>query len=384
MTEFFAARDLAHAVGFAAARRTESLALPSAAGRTLATAITATAALPGFASAAMDGWAVNGDGPWMLGEPIKAGDEIPTQRLAPGAARPISTGAPLPPDAARGIRSERGTLHGRTLSETIPDAGHHVRGIAEEASSGDLLLEAGLRLSAPRLALAAAAGYDRLAVVVPPATHLLVLGDEVVPAGRPVPGHVRDVFTPALPAVLAQLGAESPMLERVGDSLDDTTAALAATNAALVVTTGGSARGPADHIRASLREHDAEVLLDGVRMRPGHPLLLARLASGTVVLCLPGNPLAAFVGAVVIGGALLDGMLGRPLVPLERVVLAEAVPACPSTRVMAAVRTPDGVVATAHQGAGMLRGLAIAELFAIVAPAGAHAGDLVPSIALPW
>jgi molybdopterin molybdotransferase len=379
VTEFHAARELAHAAGLESPRATETVELADAAGRTLAAAVVATAPLPGFDAAAMDGWVVADDGPWMLGAPIKAGDDIPTDRLAPGAARPISTGAPLPPGSARVIRSERGEVRDGALHETLADTGRHIRAAGEEAAAGEVLVAPGTRMTPPRIALAAGAGYDVLDVVTAPTVRLLVLGDEVVASGRPIPGRVRDVFTPSLPAVLAGFGTRMPEPGRVGDSLAETASAIAVTGVRLLVTTGGSARGPADHVRESLAALDAEILLDGIRMRPGHPLLLARLGD-TLALCLPGNPLAAYVGLVAIGGALVDGMLGRALAPLGQITLAESVPGGPSTRLVPVARATP----TDHQGAGMLRGLAEAELLAIVPPTGAALGDSVEFLPLPW
>ena len=103
MLEFSAARVIAFEAGHAVSR-VEHVSLTDAAGRTLAAPVIATAPLPGFDSAAMDGWAVNGNGPWVLGSPISAGDDVPTVPLAIGAARPISTEAPVPPHAARVLR----------------------------------------------------------------------------------------------------------------------------------------------------------------------------------------------------------------------------------------------------------------------------------------
>jgi molybdopterin molybdotransferase len=382
VTEFHAARDIAHRAGLAAPRSSETVDLAHASGRTLAADLVATAPLPRFDSAAMDGWAVTGDGPWMLGAPIKAGDHIPSERLSPGSARPISTGAPMPPGATRVFRSERGELRGPALTEVEPESRRHVREAGEEAARGDLLLEAGRRLSPPRIALAAAAGYDTIPVIVQPAVRLLVLGDEVIDSGTPIPGRVRDVFSPSLPAVLNELGTLT--LGRVGDSGDDTIAALRDAGDPLLVTTGGTARGPADHVRASLAALGAEVLLDGIRMRPGHPLMLARLESGSLVLCLPGNPLAAYVGLVAIGSALVDGLLARPLEPLGQTTLAEAVAGAPVTRLVAATRTASGAMPTQHQGSGMLRGLAAADLLAVIPPDGAGAGESVAYLPLAW
>jgi molybdopterin molybdotransferase len=382
VTGFHAARELAHAAGLAAPRSTESVSLADARGRVLAEDVFAAAPLPGFASAAMDGWAVAGDGPWVLGEPIAAGDDIPLHPLVPGGARPISTGAPLPPAADRVIRRERGEAHGSTLVELDPEPRGHIREAGEEAARGEQLLVSGQRLTPPRMALAAAAGYDSLEVVAAPAVRLLVLGDEVIERGHPVPGRVRDVFSPSLPAVLARLGRLT--LGRVGDSRESTTAAFAAAREPLLITTGGSARGPADHVQPSLNALDAEMLIDGVAMRPGHPLKLARLPTGPLLLCLPGNPFAGYVGLIAIGSALIDGMLGQGPDPLPHIMLADAVPGGRTTRIVAAVRTPLGVVPTDHQGPGMLRGLAAADLLVVIPQSGAVSGETVEFLPLPW
>ena len=71
-------------------------------GRTLAADVAALQDMPHYASSAMDGWAVNGSGPWILAEP--------GQRLAPHQASPIVTGGLIPPGAKAVLRSESGTL----------------------------------------------------------------------------------------------------------------------------------------------------------------------------------------------------------------------------------------------------------------------------------
>jgi molybdopterin molybdotransferase len=129
----------------------------------------------------------------------------------------------------------------------------------------------------------------------------------------------------------------------------------------------------------------ATVLIDGVRMRPGHPVMVARLVDGRLMLCLPGNPLAAMLVLASLGVPLIDGMLGRPLAPLGRVGLAhDMANLSGSTRLVAFRRTADGAVPTARQGSGMLRGLAEADGVAIVPAGGACAPDTVATLPLPW
>ena len=78
------------------------VALRAALGRTLAADITALQDMPHYASSAMDGWAVNGTGPWILADP--------GQRLAPHQASVIVTGGLIPPGAKAVLRSESGVM----------------------------------------------------------------------------------------------------------------------------------------------------------------------------------------------------------------------------------------------------------------------------------
>ena len=78
-----------------------------------------------------------------------------------------------------------------------------------------------------------------------------------------------------------------------------------------MITTGGTAAGPVDHVHPVLRKVGAELLVDGVAVRPGHPMLLARLASGRHLVGLPGNPLAAVSGLLTLAEPLLRALAGR-------------------------------------------------------------------------
>jgi molybdopterin molybdotransferase len=396
--EWLDARAAVHGLGTEMPRGIDVVPLGAAAGRTLADDLHSLTALPSFASSAMDGWAVNGDAPWLLGEPILAGDPPATAALAPGTARPIATGGCVPAGTHGILRSEHGEIRsadaadgGITLIRSAragadePAAGEHVRARGEECGLDELMLEAGCRLTAPRVALAAVTGHDTLTVSAPPTVELLLLGTEVIEVGVPGPGQVRDAYSPEFPALLSGLGVRLTGLRRLQDDLGQTVDALRSSTAELVISTGGSARGPADHVRAALDELGATVLIDGVRMRPGHPVMVARLIDGRLMLCLPGNPLAAMLVLASLGVPLIDGMLGRPLAPLGTVVLAHDVANLSgSTRLVAYRNTVDGAVPTARQGSGMLRGLAEADGVAVVPPGGVSAPDAIATIPLPW
>ncbi|KQS09030.1 hypothetical protein ASG04_09040 [Curtobacterium sp. Leaf183] len=385
-----AARDEAHRQGALCAGAPVAVDLAAALGRTLAADVRAPGAVPGHDGAAMDGWAVAGDPPWRLGTAIVAGAAPSTQTLESGQARPVTTGAPVPPGTTSVVRSEDAHVDdaGRLVRHAAA-ARRHIRPAGEEVALGDLLFRAGTVLTPPRAALAAASGVDHVSVAVAPTVRVAVLGDEIVGTGVPRPGQVRDVFTHTLPGILRAFGADPVESLRVTDDRDATTTALADSTARLVVTTGGTAGSSTDHVRGALEAIGAHLLLDRVQVRPGRPMLLAR-REDTLYLCLPGNPMAAMVGMVLLGAPLVAGMLGRPAASTSTVRLAVDVPNDrPGSLVLAYVRDdhPDGVaraVPASRQTSAMLRGLADADGLMVVPTGGGTAGDVVPTLPLPW
>ena len=394
-TSWVEARRRASALGASCATSTVAVALDAAHGLVLREPVHARVALPPHAASAMDGWAVAGEPPWLIGAPIDAGDAPPREPLANGTARPICTGAPLPPGTHGVLRRENGeerTHDGRReLHRTSharrdePRAAEHMRPSGEEALAGELLIGAGTPLTPPRIALSAAAGHDLLAVAARPRVDLLVLGDELVRSGLPRPGSIRDVVTPAFPAVLTALGAAAPRVNRCGDDRDATEAALAASDADLLIVTGGSSRGRTDHARAAARAVGVRWHVDQVAMRPGHPVAFGRRADGGAILLLPGNPFAAYAALLSFGEPILRGMLQNTSGRSRVVRLAESFGGHHGdTRLVAVSIQDDGARALDLQGSGMLRGLAAADGLAVVQPGMGATGDSVPLLSLPW
>ncbi|WP_457034293.1 molybdopterin molybdotransferase MoeA [Kitasatospora sp. P5_F3] len=369
-----------------AARRplpTVGLALGAALGQTLAGPLEALTDLPAFDTSAMDGWAVAGPGPWRLAGRVLAGE--PCGPLADGAAVQIATGAQLPPGATGVLRREHGrtdgvVLHG--LGEVTP--GQDVRPRGQECRRGEVLLAAGTVVTPAVLGLAAACGYDRLTVHRRPTVELLLLGDELLDSGLPGAGLVRDALGPLLPPWLAAAGAELIGQRRVGDDFGLLRDAIRHSPADVVVSTGGTAAGPVDFLHEALTATGARLLVDGVAVRPGHPMLLAELPDGRHLVGLPGNPLAAVAGTVTLALPLLDRLAGRPGPELRTEPVAAALPGHPTdTRLVPVVRTDRGLVPLAFDGPAMLRGLALAEALAVVPPGGVPADGRAETLATP-
>ncbi|GAA0661659.1 molybdopterin-binding protein [Kitasatospora atroaurantiaca] len=356
--------------------------LAAALGHTLAAPLAALTDLPAFDTSAMDGWAVSGPGPWRPAGRVLAGQDAAP--LADGEAVEIATGAQLPPGATGVLRREHGrTEHGLlyALGEVAP--GQDVRPRGQECRGGEALLPAGTPVTPAVLGLAAACGHDRLTVHRRPTVELLLLGDELLDSGLPQTGRVRDALGPMLAPWLSAAGAELTGRRQVRDDFGLLRDAVRHSPADVVITTGGTAAGPVDFLHAALEASGAHLLVDGVAVRPGHPMLLAELPGGRHLVGLPGNPLAAVAGAVTLALPLLHGLSGRPGPDLRTEPAAVDLPGHPTdTRLLPVVRTDQGVVPLAFDGPAMLRGLALAEALAVVPPGGVPAGgrtELLPA-----
>lgn len=388
------ARDTAVAAGRAAPRRSHRVPLAEALGETLAAPLAALTDLPSFDTSAMDGWVVAGPGPWRIrgaDDGILAGHGAPAP-LADGEAVRIATGARIPAEATAVIRSEHArTDEAKALlhAEREVVTGQDIRPRGQECRSGDQLLPASTLVTPAVLGLAAAAGYDGLDTVPRPRVEIFVLGDELLAQGLPHDGLIRDALGPMLGPWLRMLGAEVVATRRLKDDADVLLAAVTGSEADLVVTTGGTAAGPVDHVHPVLRAMGAELLVDGVAVRPGHPMLLARIAPGKHLVGLPGNPLAAVSALLTLAEPLLRELArragGAASTGPYTAALRDEVHGHPyDTRLVPVVHRAGQVVPLHYNGPAMLRGIAAADGLAVVPPGGARAGQEVEILDLPW
>ncbi|MFF5405360.1 molybdopterin molybdotransferase MoeA [Streptomyces misionensis] len=382
-----AARAARTARSAGARRGPVSVPLGDSLGLVLAAPLDALGDLPSFDTSAMDGWAVAGPGPWTVREEgVLAGHAQPAP-LTDGEAVPIATGARVPADTTAVLRTEHGRTDTQGRLHATRDLAHgqDIRPRGQECRSGDQLLPVGTLVTPAVLGLAAAAGYDTVTVVPRPRVELLVLGDELLTEGLPRDGLIRDALGPMLPPWLRALGAEVVAVRRVRDDARALRKAVTASPADLIVTTGGTAAGPVDHVHPTLERIGAELLVDGVAVRPGHPMLLARLQDGRHLVGLPGNPLAAVSGLLTLAEPLLRTLAAHPAPEPYALPLTEAVHGHPyDTRLVPVVLRGDRAVPLHYNGPAMLRGVAAADALAVVPPGGARPGEEAELLDLPW
>jgi molybdopterin molybdotransferase len=305
--------------------------------------------LPGFASSAMDGFAVRAadvasataDIPVVLDvlETVMAGR--PAQHVV-GARQAIRimTGAPVPQGADAIVPVERSRFSDGTRDhdETVAilatvEPGQHVRGAGDDVRAGAVVVPAGTLLTAPLVGVLAAVGRASVEVVPRPRVGVISTGDELVEAPRGLAvGQIRDSNRPMLLAKVAEAGCVPVDLGWVRDDVDAVAAALhrAAFRCDMVLTSGGVSMGEADVVKLVL-DRMAEPEWIQIAIRPAKPFAIAGV-DGIPLLGLPGNPVSSLVSFEVLARPALRQMAGRD-------------PADPRVRARAGValdRRPDG------------------------------------------
>lgn len=299
---------------------TERVELGRAAGRLLAEPVTALADTPKYDQATMDGYAFPAadDYPLQVVDAVYPEDDPP--EISPGEAVEIATGAPLPKRADAVLRKEDANVSNGRLSGPRLSPGTNRYPAGTTASSGEQLFAAGERLEPRHVALLRDAGVEAVTVRRRLSAAVLATGTEIHEGRQP------DRDSEMLCNLLRRWGYR-PSLE--GTVPDGTTAVrkgieTAAAEHDVVVTTGGTSVGTADHVVNVLEDHDT--LFQGVRLRPGRPTTAA-VVDGTPVCALPGKPVAAHTAAVLVVRPALTGASRLPTISTTlatRVRLPEA------------------------------------------------------------
>ncbi|MBA2516565.1 MAG: molybdopterin molybdotransferase MoeA [Solirubrobacterales bacterium] len=298
----------------------EQVLVASALGRVAADPVVAVEQVPGFDNSAMDGYAVRSSD--TTGAPVtlpvsgeaRAGRPS-AQALRAGGAMRISTGAVLPAGADAVVRSELAESSGDALiglRAAVP-AGSDVRRAGEEIAEGGVLVGAGTEIGPIEIGALAAAGVEALACRRRPRVAIVVTGDELTGAGKPLaPGGVRDSNRSMLQALVEARGAQVVSSQAAPDQARAVTAAIvtALERADLILTCGGISVGPHDHVRSALASAGVELVFAGVALAPGRPAAFGLDQDGRPVLGLPGNPLSALVAFRLLAEPALHRLTG--------------------------------------------------------------------------
>ena len=413
--EFFTVKTVSEALtGFRPARRTpiETVSLHEALGRVPAKSIEAPHALPGFARATVDGFAVRAADTYGASEGLPSYLDLageahmgrpPGTEVHPGTAVAIATGAPVPPGADAVLKIEHTQAATPELLEVLRPVtpGEGMVRADEDAAPGDELVHPGRPLRAQDLGMLAAAGITQVPVHARPRVAIVSTGDELVsadprdsaavddsagepPAALPV-GQVRDSSAPALAALVREAGGEPDFAGIVPDDRE----ALAKTLRALLngsdpfrrvvegslrecdvlVVSAGSSVGARDETAAAIASlGEPGIWCHGLAFRPGKPTLLADVG-GVPVIGLPGNPRSALVVFRLIGMPivrLIGGCTEPPPEPSLRAHLSRNLPSAAGRLDVVQVRLDGDTAEPLFGSSSLLSILTAADGYVVV------------------
>ena len=294
---------------------TEEITLSNADGRILAERIDATLDVPGFDRASMDGYAVNARDTFGADEAdpvvleqidaVHAGT-TPSVEVVPGTCAEISTGAVMPPGADAVVIVER--TDEQTAGETTEieirtsvAPGDSVMAAGADIAAGARAIGPGTVLTPREIGLLAALGYKSIPVRAKPRVGIVSTGDELVRPGQELDssrGQIYDVNSDTIAAGVREAGGNPVLYPHAGDDYNEMERLLrtAADECDLVLSSGSTSASAVDVIYRVIEDR-GELLLHGVSVKPGKPMLVGRMGQSdggeSAYVGLPGYPVSA-------------------------------------------------------------------------------------------
>ncbi len=290
-------------------QETETISLDEATGRILAQPLSSPLDFPYWDNSAMDGYGVRfedvkhagSDHPITLDivTEIPAG-MTPNLSIQSGEACRIFTGAMLPDGVDTIVMQEKTRQEGKKVTILSPPnyLGEFVRKRGSFYQAGHILLSSGIQINEPEMAVLATAQCSHLNVYRRPRIAILSTGNELITPNQPLqPGNIIDSNQYALKAFILKNGGIPISFGIVKDEpeLIKNKISEAINSADFVLSTGGVSVGDYDYIGQILAELGGEIKVNGVGMKPGKPLTVAKFNNGCVYFGLPGNPVSALV-----------------------------------------------------------------------------------------
>ena len=352
--------------------RVDDLALADALDRVTARAHFARLSSPQYHACAMDGIAV------AAASTVGARETAPRELLIGSQAIWVDTGDPLPPGMDAVIMIEQVDDRGDRVAIRASVAPfHHVRPIGEDVVESEAVVARARRLAPADLAALASAGLSRVDVIAKPRVAIVTTGDELVDPSteRPARGSIVDSNGVLLAAYVRQYGGEPVSFERVPDDVERLRATVrdALATCDVVVVNAGSSAGRDDYTARTFARF-GRVVVHGVAIRPGHPVVLGVCAGARPIplLGIPGYPVSAAICADLFLRPLVERLAGRDAADMReldaRLTRKIFSPLGEDEYVRAVAARVDGelVVTPLRRGAGVITSLARANVMLTV------------------
>jgi putative molybdopterin biosynthesis protein len=321
----------------------EEIALEDGLGRVTARAVWARVSAPHYHAAAMDGYALRS------ADTHGATDRNPVRLQIVDQARYVDTGDPLPDWADAVVPIEDVEPVGRVENQRAQEAVRlrasvapwaHVRPMGEDMVATELVLPAGQALRPVDLGAVAGSGHEAVVVWRKPRVAIIPTGSELVEPGSDLsPGEIVEYNSLVLAAQVRTWGGEATRYPIIADDLAQIKAAAAEAvrQHDLILIIAGSSTGSEDYSAEVVRDL-GRVLVHGIAVRPGHPVILGMLdrrrggeaedpkdggqgqgGTSVPVIGVPGYPVSAALTGEIFVEPLLSKWQGKAPVQPEQV-----------------------------------------------------------------
>ncbi len=359
----------------------ETIPLAAAAGRVTAHPVWAKQSSPHYHAAAMDGYALR------AADTTGAADRSPIQLEIGPQATYVDTGDPLPAgmDTVVPVELVEQAGDGPRQSIVLRSPAYpwaNIRQLGEDIVASELVVAAGQQLRPIDLGAAAASGHATISVRRQPKVVIIPSGTELVsPGTTPEPGQIVESNSLVLAAQVTLWGGIATRAPIVADDLEHISRAVrrAAAEADLILLNAGSSAGSED-FSAEAVARSGELLVHGVAVRPGHPVILGLLhhdRQAVPIIGVPGYPASATLTGEIFVQPLLRRWLGLPPLnlPTLRARISRKVHSSPGDdeylRVSVGIVGARAVAAPLSRGAGVISSLSRADGIVVI-PSGSQ------------
>ena len=292
---------------------TQTVPIEEALGRVCAKTLYASIALPTFNNSAMDGFALKGhhDTYTVVGK-LLAGDAH-SYDLQDAECVKIMTGAEVPSCADSVIPQENTSTQEETIMIHKPvKVGANIRLKGEDINEGEDIVQKGEKISSAHVSLLASQGITHVTVHRIPRVAVFASGSELkLHFEKLEKSQVYNSNTPYLMARSEELGCEALFIGKAEDSVASLQALIKdSLHCDLIVTSGGVSVGEADFTKEAFSGLACENIFSKIQIKPGKPTTFGKIGT-TLVLNLPGNPLASSLNFEIFGKMILMKLSGR-------------------------------------------------------------------------
>lgn len=283
------------------------ISILKAKGRILSENITCKIPIPRFDNSAMDGYAIRfekGANPYKsykIKGSIFAGDSS-EYILQKNDAFCIMTGAKVPKNCDCIVQKEKVTIRGNeAILQEKPFKNQCIKFCGEDFKKGEILLKKGAVLDSNAIGILATQGISKVCVKKRVQIIIFGSGNEIAPLDSKLKNNqIYDINSHFIRANFGELNCKIKYGGILGDSAKTLKSALkkAVQKYDIIITSGGVSVGDKDYIHAVLEKIGAEILNDGINIKPGRPVVLSKFGMNhkeCFILSLPGNPIGAFL-----------------------------------------------------------------------------------------